>query len=106
MAEENPQASSPARYLIWYIVAIIAALLIVQLYSAAQQTVDISYSEFRHLLDIKGVNDLAISTETITGKLLPNGIEDLAKERKDPDLPQKLKKQFETKEPAFSAVKM
>jgi cell division protease FtsH len=107
MADDNQQpAAFPGRHLIWYLLAIIAALFIIQLYSAAKQTVEISYSEFRHLLEIKGVNNLAISAETITGKLLPNGIEDLAKERKDADLSQKLKKQFETKEPGFSAVRM
>ena len=40
----------------------------------------------------QGVNDLTIGPDTITGKLLPNGIEELAKERKEPDLPKKLAK--------------
>ena len=42
------------------------------------------------ICEIKGVNDLTVSPGCITGKLLPNGIEELAKLRKEPDLPQKM----------------
>jgi cell division protease FtsH len=105
MADE-PKASSPARYSIWYVLAILLAVLIFQFYSAAKQIPEIGYSELRHLIEIKGVNDLTIGPETITGKLLPNGIEALAKERKEPDLPKKLAEVFDKKEPTFSAVKM
>jgi hypothetical protein len=78
----------------------------VQYYSVGKHSVEISYSEFRRMVETKGVNDLAISNDTITGKLLPAGIEDLAKERKKPDLPQTLEKRFEKKEPIFSTVRM
>ncbi|HEY9073173.1 MAG TPA: ATP-dependent zinc metalloprotease FtsH, partial [Desulfobaccales bacterium] len=107
MANE-PKASPAGRYVVWYVLAIILALLIFQYYNAAQQTTEISYSEFRHLLETKGVGDLTIGPENITGKLLPAGIQDLAKERKEPDLPQKLAKlQPETKKPpTFTTVKM
>jgi len=105
MADE-PKASSPARYSIWYVLAILLALLVFQFYSAAKQTPEIGYSEFRHLIETKGVNDLTIGPESITGKLLPNGIEALAKERKEPDLPQKLAQLFDKREPTFTAVKM
>ncbi len=104
MAQNRP---SPAgRYAIWYIVALIAGLLIFQFYTASERSFDISYSEFRHLLENNGVADLTISADTIKGKLLPKGIEELAKERKEPDLPEKLKKQFEKKAPVFSTVRM
>ncbi len=105
MADE-PQASSPARYSIWYVLAILLALLIFLYPSVARQSSEISYSEFRHLLEIKGINDLTIGPENITGKLLPAGIEELTKERKEPDLPQKLAQMFEKREPTFSAVRM
>ena len=107
MADE-PKASPASRYVIWYVLAVIMALLIFQYYIAAQQTTEISYSEFRHLLESKGVNDLTIGPENITGNLLPAGIQELAKERKEPDLPQKLAKlQPETKKPpTFTTVKM
>jgi cell division protease FtsH len=104
MADEKP--ASTARYAIWYVLALLVLLLLFQYYGIPKQTVEISYSEFRHLVDIKAVDDLAISTDTITGKLLPKGIEDLAKERKKPDLPQTLAKQFEKKAPTFSVVKV
>ena len=105
MADE-PKASSPARYSIWYVLAILLGLLIFQFYSAANQIPEIGYSELRHLIETKGVNDLTIGPETITGTLLPKGIEELAKERKEPDLPKKLAQMFDKKEPTFTAVKM
>ncbi len=101
----NPP-STPSRTIIWYVLGMLVLLLIVQYYSVAKQSVEISYSEFRHLVETKGVDDLAISTDTITGDLLPKGIENLAKERKKPDLPQTLEKKFEKKTPAFSTVRM
>jgi cell division protease FtsH len=101
----NPP-STPSRTIIWYVLAMLVLLLIVQYYSVAKQSVEISYSEFRHLVETKGVDDLAISSDTITGNLLPKGIVDLAKEKKKPDLPQTLEKKFEKKTPAFSTIRM
>ena len=69
MAEKPP--STPSRTIIWYVLGMLVLLLIVQYYSVAKQSVEISYSEFRHLVETKGVEDLAISTDTITGNLLP-----------------------------------
>jgi cell division protease FtsH len=106
VADNQQQPVSPARSIIWYVLAIIAILVIIQLYSTTKQTVEISYSEFRHLVELKDVADLAISSETITGTLLPGGVDALAKERKQPDLPQKLKKQFENKVLMFSTVRL
>ena len=97
MTEKPP--SSMARYAVWYVLGLILLLSIFQYYTALQQAVEISYSEFRHLVQIKAVDDLTISTDTITGNLLPKGIDELAKERKKPDLPQTLEKQFDKKKP-------
>jgi cell division protease FtsH len=104
MAEKPP--SSAARNAIWYVLGLILMLSIFQYYSVLQQSVEISYSEFRHLLDIQGVDDLAVGKDSVTGKLLPKGIEALAKERKKPDLPQTLEKQFNKKTPTFSTVRL
>ena len=106
MADE-PKASPQSRYLIWYVLALIVVLLIFQFYSTATQKAEITYSEFRHLVEIKGVNDLTVEPENITGKLLPNGIEELAKLRKEPDLSKKLaQQQPEKKEITFTTVRM
>ncbi len=105
MADE-PKASSGSRYAIWYVLAILLTIFLFQYFSALKQVPEISYSEFRHLVETKGVNDLSIGTESITGKLLPAGIEDLAKERKEPDLPKKLAQTFEKKEPTFTTARM
>jgi cell division protease FtsH len=105
MAEE-PKPGPGARYSIWYVLAIVLALLLLQYYYAVQQSQEVSYSEFRHLVEIKGVNNLTIGAETITGKLLPAGVAALAKERNDAKLPEKLAKAFEKKEPTFSTVRM
>ena len=104
MTEKPP--SSMARYAVWYVLALILLLSIFQYYSAMQQAVEISYSEFRHLVQIKAVDDLTVSTDTITGNLLPKGIDELAKTRQNPDLPQTLAKQFDKKKPIFSAVRL
>ncbi|MCG2773932.1 MAG: ATP-dependent zinc metalloprotease FtsH [Desulfobacterales bacterium] len=104
MTEKPP--SSMARYAVWYVLAFILLLSIFQYYSAMQQAVEISYSEFRHLVQNKGVDDLTVSTDTITGNLLPKGIDELAKAREKPDLPQTLAKQFDKKKPIFSAVRL
>ena len=77
MTEKPP--SSMARYAVWYVLALILLLSIFQYYSAVQQAVEISYSEFRHLVQNKGVDDLTVSTDTIAGDLLPKGIDELAK---------------------------
>ncbi len=106
MADE-PKASPQGRYLIWYVVAILLVLLSFQFYSNATQKAEITYSEFRRLVEIKGINDLTIGPEDITGKLLPNGIEELAKLRKEPDLAKKIaQQQPEKKPPYFTAVRM
>jgi cell division protease FtsH len=104
MTEKPP--SSMARYAVWYVLALILLLSIFQYYTALQQAVEISYSEFRSLVQNKGVDDLTVSTDTITGNLLPKGIDELAKARQTPDLPQTLAKQFDKKKPTFSAVRL
>jgi cell division protease FtsH len=103
---ENRPPTTARNTLIWYALAIILLLSIFQYYQTVKQAQEINYSEFRHLVEIQAVNDLAISTDTIRGELLPQGIEDLAKERKKPDLPKTLEKQFDKKTPMFSTVRM
>ena len=74
--------------------------------SARQQAVEISNSEFRELVQNKGVDDLTVSNDTITGNLLPKGIDELAKARQHPDLAQTLAKQSDKKKPIFSTVRL
>ncbi len=91
----------------WYLLAAILLLtLVYQYYAAGQQALTVSYSEFRHLVEQKGVDDLAIGPETVSGQLLPRGVKYLAEARKDAKLPERLKKQFEKKEPRFTAVRL
>ncbi len=99
---DNPQASSPARYLIWYLLAVILILLVFQIYGGVKPATQISYSEFRRLLETKGIDDLTIYPGSITGELLPAGVEQLTKERKEPDLPKKLAQLPDNKEPNFT----
>jgi cell division protease FtsH len=104
MAEKPP--TSTFRYPIIYLLAIMAGLLLFQYYSATERSFEISYSEFRHLAEIQGVNNLVISSDGIKGQLMPKGVEDLAKERKEPDLAKKLEKQFEKQKPSFTTVRV
>ncbi|MBM4273589.1 MAG: ATP-dependent metallopeptidase FtsH/Yme1/Tma family protein [Deltaproteobacteria bacterium] len=98
-------AAKQPRFSIWYLVALLAVLFIVQYYLVAQQSFSVTYSEFRQLMEAGGVNDLEISVDTIRGKLLPSGVEWLSKARKEPDLAPRLKKQFD-KEITFTAVRL
>jgi cell division protease FtsH len=93
------------RLIIWYVLGFLLILLAVQTFLATTQAVTITYSEFRRLVEIKGVDDLTFSDGSLTGKILPAGVEFLAKERKEPNLPEIWKKQFD-KEIRFTAVKM
>jgi len=98
MAEKAPNP-------LWYLLPLMVALLLFQFFYTAQRNFAVSYSEFRRLVETKGVDDLQISSDTVTGHLLPGGVEFLAKTRQEPDLPTKVKQQFE-KEPVFTAVRM
>jgi len=102
MAETPPRkAPNP----LWYLLPLMVAFVLFQFYFTAQRQFTVTYSEFRHLVETKGVDDLQISTDTITGHLLPGGVEYLASSRHDPELPKKLKQQFE-KEPIFTTVRL
>ncbi|MGQ9687430.1 MAG: ATP-dependent zinc metalloprotease FtsH [Desulfobaccales bacterium] len=98
-------STKPIRFSIWYFLSLFLVLILVQTFFSLQRSYPLSYRDFRRLVDIKGVDDLEISGDTITGVLLPAGVEYLAQETKDPELPQRLAKQF-PKQPVFSTVKM
>jgi cell division protease FtsH len=96
---------SPVRFSIWYFLSFFLILALIQTYFAMQQSYPLSYRDFRRLVETKGVDDLEISGDTITGFLSPQGVQYLAEETKDPELPQRLAKQF-SKEPVFSTIRM
>ncbi|MEJ2070794.1 MAG: ATP-dependent zinc metalloprotease FtsH [Syntrophobacterales bacterium] len=98
-------SSKPMRFSIWYFLSFFLILVLIQTFFSWERSYPVSYRDFRHLVGIKGVDDLEISGENITGVLLPKGVEYLAQETNDPKLPQKLEKQF-AKKPVFSTVRM
>lgn len=98
-------AKPPLRFSIWFFLAIFVILVLIQTFFSVQRTYPVSYRDFRRLVDLKGVDDLELSGENITGVLLPEGVEYLAKETKDPELAQRLAKQF-PKQPVFTTVKI
>jgi cell division protease FtsH len=98
-------STKPVRFSIWYFLSLLLVLVLAQTIFSLPRSYPLSYSDFRRLVDLKGVDDLEISGENISGILLPEGVEYLAKETKDPELPQRLAKQF-PKHPVFSTVKM
>ncbi|MBI4796443.1 MAG: ATP-dependent metallopeptidase FtsH/Yme1/Tma family protein, partial [Deltaproteobacteria bacterium] len=99
MAEQKTRVS------LWYFLALIMILLLAQQYFITPRQEGVSYSDFRKLVESKGVDDLVISGDKIEGHLLPGGVEYLSKTRQDPKLPQKLKEQFK-KEPLFFTVRV
>ncbi len=98
-------STKPMRFSIWYFLSLLLVLVLAQTIFSLPRSYPVSYSDFRRLVDIKGVDDLEMSGENITGIILPEGLEYLVKETKDPELPQRLAKQF-PKHPIFSTVKM
>ena len=98
-------AAKPMRFSIWYFLSLLLVLVLVQTFFSMQRSYPVNYSDFRHLIDMKGVNDLEISSDTINGVLLPPGVEYLAKETKDPDLPKRLAKEF-PKQVMFTTVRV
>jgi cell division protease FtsH len=98
-------AKSPFRFTLWYLLAFMLLILVFQKVVTNSRSFSLTYSEFRRLVDIKGVDDLRISTDRISGYLLPQGVEYLAKERQDPGLSKRLEEQFE-KEPVFSTIRV
>jgi cell division protease FtsH len=93
------------RLSLWYFLALLLIILVAQNYLAGRRTLPVSYSEFRQLVDQKGVDDLEISSEAISGRLLEPGLAYLAKERQDPDLPKKIQEAL-GKEVQFTTVKL
>jgi cell division protease FtsH len=103
MAEKPPER--PFRFTIWYFLALVLLLLVFQMYVLDSRTVNITYSEFRRLVEMNAVDDLRISGDSISGKLLPKGVDYLAEERQDPELPKRLHEHFK-EEPVFSTVRL
>ena len=98
-------SAKPMRFSIWYFLSYFLILVLIQTIFSWERSYPVSYRDFRRLVEIKGVDDLEISGENITGVLLPKGVEYLAQETKDPELPQQLEKQF-PKKPVFTTVRM
>ena len=82
------------RFTVWYWVAAIAGLLLIQYYvSMAQQIAPIPYSQFQDLLKSGKVAQIGISDRFIQGSLkepLPGGQTRFATTRVDPDFAQEL----------------
>ncbi len=97
--------AKPVRFSIWYFLSFFLVLALIQTFFAIQRSYPLSYRDFRRLVETTGVNDLEISGDTITGVLSQKAVQYLAEESKDPELPQRLAKQF-PKEPVFSTVRM
>jgi cell division protease FtsH len=98
-------STKPMRFSIWYFLSFFLIIVLIQTFFSLERSYPVTYRDFRRLVEMKGVNDLEISNENITGVLLPKGVKYLAKETNTPDLPQRLEKQF-AKKPVFSTVRM
>ena len=74
------------RFSIWYFLLFLLVLFAIQNYFDVRRFQNVSYSDFRKLVDLKGVKDLSITTDTISGKLTPAGVDFLTKDGKHPEL--------------------
>ena len=93
------------RFSIWYFVLFLLAVVAVQNYFDVRRFQTVSYSDFRKLVDIKGIKNLSISTDVITGKLTPAGVEFLTKDGKNPEL-KNLVNEEPKGEPNFTTVRL
>lgn len=94
-----------SRFAIWYLLFFFLVLLVLQNYFEARQLQQVSYSDFRQLVALKGVKDLVITSETISGRLTPAGVEFLTKDGKNPAL-EAFVKQEATMEPPFTTIRL
>jgi cell division protease FtsH len=78
---------TPIRFSIWYFLTFFLILVLIQTYFAMPRSYTIPYSDFRRLVDLKGVDELEISGETISGRLLPPGVDYLNKKIEAKELP-------------------
>jgi cell division protease FtsH len=56
------------RFSIWYFVAAVVVLLLLNTYLMREQVLEISYAQFRQLVDANEVTDVVISPDYVTGK--------------------------------------
>ena len=94
-----------SRFSIWYLVLFFLAILAVQNYFELRQLQTVSYSDFRQLIDIKGVADLSLTTDLISGTLTPAGVEFLTKDGRNPELAA-LVKQEGAGAPHFTTIRL
>ena len=74
------------KFSIWYTVLAIVLLLLIQSVFSAPHTQNLSYSEFKALVKKGMVDNLVLSSETITGTLSTQGLEDILPEEKIKEL--------------------
>ena len=95
------------RFSIWYFLLFLLAVLAIQNYLDLRQfqVQTVSYSDFRQLVDLKGVKDLSLTNELISGRLTAAGVEFLTKDGKNPELAALVKQEGKA-EPHFSSVRL
>jgi hypothetical protein len=94
-----------SRYSVWYFVLFLLAVLALQNYFDVRRFQTVSYSDFRQLIELKGMKDLTITSDIISGKLTAAGVEFLTKDGKNPELTELVKQEGKA-EPHFSTVRL
>ncbi|MBM4288740.1 MAG: ATP-dependent metallopeptidase FtsH/Yme1/Tma family protein [Deltaproteobacteria bacterium] len=93
------------RFSIWYFLLFVLVILVVQNYFEVRRFHTISYSEFRQLVDVKGIQEITISGDIISGRLTKDGVEFLTQDGKNPELTV-LSRQEGMAEPPFTVVRL
>jgi cell division protease FtsH len=93
------------RFSVWYFVLFLLALLAIQNYFELRRFQTVSYSDFRKLIEMKGVKELIVTTDTISGRLTPAGVDYLTKDGKNPELSALVKEEGKG-EPHFTTVRL
>ena len=94
MAEQTDPGARKNQIMVWYVVAAVIGVLLVQAYWASYSQIEtIPYSQFEALLDQGKIDSVLVSGESIQGTLkepLPDGKRDFFVVRVDPQLAEKL----------------
>lgn len=93
------------QFSIWYFILVFFVLIILQKFLFMPNFQNITYSEFRELVQKKKVDFLIVSSESIRGKLKEGGPEIISAMRQDPSIAERFKA-MEKKGYSFVTVRM
>src|SRR5438309_3914500 len=72
---QKPEMEKRLRFSIWYFIGAMALVLLLQMYVMPERVGEITYAQFKRLVDAGKVTDVVIGAEYVSGKLTTRDIE-------------------------------